>query len=78
MSKDKLGLCPYPNETCEPSCRQCIERAKPTACVWSLWDNGKGWHTTCFFGPTKQDHPVAHSLYTHCPFCGGTITEVKS
>ena len=79
MNKSNSGPCPYPDETCNPSCRQCIERAKPKVktCEWKLWDNGKGWCTACLRRPTKQDHPVAHSLYILCPFCGGVIKEIE-
>ncbi len=79
MSKSNSGPCPYPDETCEPSCRQCIERfkAKPTTCEWKWREDNTGWDTKCNVLAGKYDHPSYPGDYKHCPFCGGVIKEIE-
>ena len=83
MSKSNSGPCPYPDETCEPNCRQCIERAKPKTCEWKRIDKQLDiysiWESGCehlVFGTEEIYINEGFDGFKFCPFCGGTITEV--
>ncbi len=64
--------------TAKKKLKKKAKRKVVKTCEWKLWDSGKGWSTSCDLNPTKRDHPVAHSLYAKCPFCGGKIKEAPN